>query len=328
VSEIPKKAAVGEDTGTVPASSALEDALEPSDIDVRAIADQLWEKRFGRILLVDTVSSTNTALFEVARSGEPEGLVLVAEHQTRGRGRRDRRWLAATGKSLLLSALCRPSLAPERSGLVAVATGVALLDACQAIGLRGMALKWPNDLVHGRKKAAGILIEGGRDSAGEGFYVIGVGVNVHWKEDDFPPELAGMATSLDLVAAEEGLLESLAEKDQEGARMATESHTEESRLESSEHKSKLSRGQILARFLTSLGDRISQAEQDPDGLVADYRENLSTIGQEIIAKTDRGEVTGEAVDVDEAGDLVVRRPDGTPYVITAADVTELRPAAS
>ncbi|HUB69887.1 MAG TPA: biotin--[acetyl-CoA-carboxylase] ligase [Acidimicrobiales bacterium] len=147
--------------------------------------------RFSRTAQYSEVSSTNTLALEEARRGAPEGLVVVADHQTAGRGRFDRRWEAPPSSSLLFSVLARPGeagLPADRRHLAVAALSLAIAQAAAHL-----VLKWPNDLLVAAgplagRKAAGILAEGGPDDA----LVIGAGVNVHWAPEG--------AASLDEVA--------------------------------------------------------------------------------------------------------------------------------
>jgi BirA family transcriptional regulator, biotin operon repressor / biotin---[acetyl-CoA-carboxylase] ligase len=148
---------------------------------------------FHEVRWFDSLDSTNRYLLDEARRGAPEGIVAVADHQTAGRGRRGRDWVAPPGSSLLVSVLLRPSLAPEQTQLVAMACGVAMADAVERVAGFAPALKWPNDLVVGDRKLAGILAE-----ADNGAVVVGIGVNVNWHE--FPPDLAESATACNLEA--------------------------------------------------------------------------------------------------------------------------------
>src|ERR1700731_1016213 len=105
------------------------------------------------------VASTNAVAMEMARAGAPEGLVVVADHQTAGRGRLGRSWESPPGASLLASILLRPVLPPARLALCAGAVALAAADACAALTGVEPRLKWPNDLVVGGRKLAGILAE-------------------------------------------------------------------------------------------------------------------------------------------------------------------------
>ncbi|MFA7270316.1 MAG: biotin--[acetyl-CoA-carboxylase] ligase [Sterolibacterium sp.] len=166
----------------------------PEPLDLAAIATALGDlsKRFD-VHILGECDSTNTRLMAFAESGAPAGSVIVAEHQTAGRGRRGHRWLSATGASLTFSLLWR--FPPERSlaGL-SLAAGVALARALEGLGVAGIALKWPNDVLLRGGKLAGVLIElvpGSRTSAA----VIGVGLNLRLT-DELPPEIRQNAAAL------------------------------------------------------------------------------------------------------------------------------------
>jgi BirA family biotin operon repressor/biotin-[acetyl-CoA-carboxylase] ligase len=128
-----------------------------------------------RILKVSVTGSTNADVLAKARAGEPAGLVLVAAHQTAGRGRLDRRWEAPAGTNLLVSLLFRPAGPPAQWHRCATAVAVAAAAACRDLGVDA-AIKWPNDLVVGDDKLAGLLAEGD----GRGAIVVGMGLNVGW----------------------------------------------------------------------------------------------------------------------------------------------------
>lgn len=140
---------------------------------------RLAATRFEDVTWLAEVGSTNDEVATRARAGAPEGVVVVADVQRAGRGRRGRTWEARPGSSLLVSVLLRPP-APH---LAAIAGGLAALDA---VGLDGASLKWPNDLVvEGRGKLAGILAEG--VGGGRGMVVVGLGLNVDWGDAPLPP---------------------------------------------------------------------------------------------------------------------------------------------
>jgi BirA family biotin operon repressor/biotin-[acetyl-CoA-carboxylase] ligase len=131
--------------------------------------------RFTEIQALTVTDSTNRVAAARAASGSPEGLVVVAERQTAGRGRLDRSWESEAGAALLVSILLRPAgLRPSRYYLLTAAAGVAAREACQRVGGFVPDLKWPNDLLVGERKLAGILAE----ATGQAV-VVGMGLNVH-----------------------------------------------------------------------------------------------------------------------------------------------------
>lgn len=143
------------------------------------------------------VDSTNRVALDLARSGAPEGVVVVSSWQTAGRGRRGRAWDAAPGSSLLVSVLLRPALDAARLHLAVAVVSLAAADACEAVAGFRPGLKWPNDLVVGDRKLAGVLAE-----VAGGAVVVGMGLNVA-SGASWPPgavaaeEVAGHALEAD-----------------------------------------------------------------------------------------------------------------------------------
>jgi BirA family biotin operon repressor/biotin-[acetyl-CoA-carboxylase] ligase len=137
-----------------------------------------------------SLDSTNRRALDAARAGAPDGLVVVADEQTAGRGRLGRRWEAPPGSSLLVSVLLRDSGDPARA---VMAAGVALAAAVEDVAGIEAGLKWPNDLVVDDRKLAGLLAEAEGDAL-----VVGAGCNVNW--DSFPEELRATATACNLEA--------------------------------------------------------------------------------------------------------------------------------
>jgi BirA family biotin operon repressor/biotin-[acetyl-CoA-carboxylase] ligase len=150
--------------------------------------------RFGDVRWVEETDSTNTRLLEDARAGAPEGRVLVADHQTAGRGRLGRRWEAPPASSLLVSVLLRPSVPLGRAHLVTMAAGLAASDACEAVAGVRPGLKWPNDLVVDDAKLAGLLAESVVEGDVLRALVVGMGLNVTAAPAEGATSLASHAT--------------------------------------------------------------------------------------------------------------------------------------
>ena len=138
-------------------------------------------------------TSTNDRLRELAEGGAPGGFVVTAGVQTAGRGRQGRTWVAPPGKALLYSALLRPlTLASE---VLPLAVPLAVCEAVEALAPVECRVKWPNDVWIEERKVAGVLIEARADGEG-GFAVIGVGLNVSTRPDEFPSDVREIATSV------------------------------------------------------------------------------------------------------------------------------------
>jgi BirA family biotin operon repressor/biotin-[acetyl-CoA-carboxylase] ligase len=144
--------------------------------------------RFSDIRRFATIDSTNRYVLECAATGAADGLVAVADEQTAGRGRLGRSWIAPPGAALLVSVLLRPALPADRMHLVTLAAALALVDVVP----EDARVKWPNDVVVGDRKLAGILAE----ADGGGAVVVGMGCNV--RSDWFPVELRDVATATSL----------------------------------------------------------------------------------------------------------------------------------
>ena len=164
--------------------------------------------RFHDLRWVDETGSTNRDLAAEAARGAPEGVVLVADLQTAGRGRLDRSWVSPAGGSLLMSVLLRPRMAASDAHLLGTAMGVAAAEACADVAGVEPGLKWPNDLVvpgpgDRDRKLAGVLAESSLEGAALASVVVGLGLNVNWPTDwssEGSPELADLAVALNQLA--------------------------------------------------------------------------------------------------------------------------------
>jgi BirA family biotin operon repressor/biotin-[acetyl-CoA-carboxylase] ligase len=260
-------------------------------LDERTRARLAGETRFSDIRLLDEIDSTNRYLLAQAAAGAAEGLVAAAEHQTAGRGRLGRTWIAPPGGSLLMSMLLRPSALPsDRRHLVTVAVALAGAAACDEVAGFRPALKWPNDLVVDDLKLAGILAE-----AFDGGVVVGMGLNVNWPRDALPEG----ATATNQVAGREVDREEL---------FVTLLDRLEGRCQQLEGEE--------GRLVLAADYRAASATLG--------RQVKATLA-------DQNVVTGTAEAIDDAGHLWVRQPaanggGGGLVEITAGDVVHLRPA--
>jgi BirA family biotin operon repressor/biotin-[acetyl-CoA-carboxylase] ligase len=141
------------------------------------------------------VESTNTEANRLAREGAPEGTLVVANAQTRGRGRLGRSWASPPGTGLYLSIILRPDCAPDRLPRLTLTAGVAVASAIQETGISPQ-LKWPNDILIADRKTGGILTEAVFDKTGIGFAILGIGINVNTKLDELPSSVRSQAMSL------------------------------------------------------------------------------------------------------------------------------------
>ena len=287
--------------------------------------------RFAEVEWHDEIGSTNTELLDRARSGAPEGMVLIADLQTAGRGRRGRRWTAPPGTSLMMSVLLRPPpgpLPPTRAALVTLAVGLAAADACEQVsGVRPL-LKWPNDLViagpadrdaaggesaghdvdgHGAvrhdRKLAGILAESISTQGLLSAVVVGMGLNTGWPE--VPAELEGVATSLNLESGAPVDRTLLAHRVLEGL---------ETRYE------------LLCRAADGAGAAIVLDEARRNSATLGHRVRVSLDATTDALANDARSLEGVASDLDAAGRLLITDDAGAVHTVAVGDVVHLRPA--
>jgi BirA family biotin operon repressor/biotin-[acetyl-CoA-carboxylase] ligase len=147
-----------------------------------------------RLLVRESAESTNDEVRLLGQAGAADGLVVLAERQTAGRGRRGAAWFSPAGESLAFSILIRPEEPKSLWPRLALAAGLAVAEAVETFGAQA-GIKWPNDVWIGHRKTAGILVEAGSD-----FAIIGIGLNVNTTE--FPPEVSEIATSLRLETSQ------------------------------------------------------------------------------------------------------------------------------
>jgi BirA family biotin operon repressor/biotin-[acetyl-CoA-carboxylase] ligase len=166
------------------------DRLSPAELGPRLTGT--WR----RIVWRAEVDSTQHLARECARAGAPEGTVVLAESQTQGRGRLGRTWFSPAGRNVYGTVVLRPPCPPAVVPQVALVAGVAVADAVrEAVGLEAR-VKWPNDVLVGGRKVAGVLTEMEGEAERVGFVLVGIGVNVNVEPSEFPPDVAATATSL------------------------------------------------------------------------------------------------------------------------------------
>ena len=272
----------------------------------------LWQA----VEVVDRTGSTNADLLAMALGGAPEGVVLAAEEQSAGRGRMGRAWVSPPRAALTFSLLVRPAaVPPARRGWLPLLAGVAVATAVTAVTGVQTRLKWPNDVLTGPAKLAGILAEAAGDAV-----VVGVGLNVSTEPGELPPAGPGAlaATSLRIAASAAKGRAALAAKGR-AAPAAPERAAPEPERE-------LLLVAILAGFERWYQDWC-RAGGDPErsGLRAGYTELSGTIGRRVRAELPGGQVlSGPAVGVDPDGRLLVRVSSGTVVPVAAGDVVHLR----
>lgn len=240
------------------------------------------------VLYFDSIDSTNSHAKVLAQAGAPHGTVLIADHQTGGRGRMGRSFSSPAGSGIYMTVILRPDCLPEALMHLTCATAVAVCDATEdAAGFRP-GIKWTNDLVSGGKKLGGILTELSIDFAtGKVQYaIIGVGINCSQQTPDFPPEIRDMAASLTMVTGKP-----------------------------------VDRAKMAAAMILRLSQMSDILLTDKAGLMASYEKDCITVGQEIVLLRGEERSYGKAIGIDSEGGLIVVFRDGTTKTVTSGEVS-------
>ena len=255
----------------------------------RQILEQLpesypWKEHFHYF---EEIDSTNTRIKAMAKAGAPHGTVLIADRQTGGHGRMGRSFHSPGGMGIYMSILLRPNCAPMELLHLTCAAAVAMCDAVEkAAGFRP-GIKWTNDLVHQKRKLGGILTELGLNTKGMVDYaVIGIGINCCQQLPDFAPDIQSIAGSLAMAAG-----------------------------------TVIDRSKVAAAMMENLHSMSKTLFSGRAAMLECYRRNCITLGKDISLV--RGEEVrhGHAMDVDEAGALVVRFPDGHTEAVSSGEVS-------
>ncbi len=255
--------------------------LSAAALNAVARGGGLWRE----IRVVEETGSTNADVRVAAEQGEAEGLVVIAEKQSGGRGRLDRQWESPARASVLMSLLLRPTVAAARLPLLPLVTGLSVVEAVRAVAELPAAVKWPNDVLVDGRKLGGILVERTPDGA----VVVGIGVNVTTRPDELPVPTGTSIQIAGGVPDRESLLKEV--------------------LRAVERR--------YAVFAASGGA--------PDSVLPAYREVCDTVGRVVdVQLPDGASARGVAMTVDDGGMLVVRGADGVERTWSAGDVVHVR----
>lgn len=263
-----------------------DDAARP--LDLTAIESATAPLRIGQPLLhLPAIPSTNSEAMTRAQQGAAEGTLVTTDHQTAGRGRMGRSWVALPNEQLALSLILHPTFPPH---FLVMASALAVAEAIEATASVRPAIKWPNDVLIEGRKVCGILIETSIATSGT-VAVLGIGINVNGSLAAYP-ELAERATTL---------------------------------ADALGHP--IPREPLLIDLLRRLDDLYSALRTDGTGgeqarrqLREAWRARLATLGQRVTIQQNGQVLTGIAADVDAMGALELVADDGTRHTITWGDV--------
>jgi BirA family biotin operon repressor/biotin-[acetyl-CoA-carboxylase] ligase len=280
------------------------EATQSSQLDLEALQGELDTQIFGRhsrLVFVPVVDSTNILAMQLARQGAEEGTVVLTDSQTAGKGRLGRQWLDVQGRHVLSSTVLSPQFSPY---LLVMIASLAVVNTITSICKVVASIKWPNDILIGNRKVAGILIETSHDQQGRMLAIVGIGVNVNGSSNQL-----ATSTGTDL---------------QRPGATATTLQSECGHV--------VSREAFIAHLLQNLEAfylRLQQEAKEPVAKVnqatsrlirEQWRSQLSTLGRHIEVRQGNTVVSGVAEDVDDTGELLLRCHSGKLVSITWGDI--------
>jgi BirA family biotin operon repressor/biotin-[acetyl-CoA-carboxylase] ligase len=259
----------------------------PDQLSPGSIAAGLQTTVVGReIIAFPEVGSTNTEAFRLAESGALEGTVVLAELQNRGKGRLGRKWESPGGVNIYCSVILRPAILPVATPQLTFVSSLAVCRAIETVPGLSPLIKWPNDILLGGRKVAGLLNELSAETDRVNFLVLGIGLNVNMAERQFPPDLRHPATSL--------------------------------AIEAGHHISRLD---ILRALLTELDGLYARYLQEGfSPLKSEWEKRSSLCGRRVRVSSLGDDSEGVAVGIDDDGALLVRNDNGGVNRVLAGDV--------
>jgi len=262
-------------------------AASPDKLLPAEIKHNLGTKLLGRnVIFFDAVPSTNDLAFNLAIEGSAEGTVVVAETQTKGKGRLGRSWSSPKHKGIYLSLILRPKISPAQSPVITLMVSSSICKAIQEVCGIEARIKWPNDILLQNKKLGGILTEINAEADRVHFLIIGIGLNVNNDKNSLLPG----AVSL---------------KEAQGC-----------------HFSRLNLAQEVLRKIEE--DYFVFQKQGSLAIIESWREYNSTLGKRVRVSSDSGQLEGIAVDIENDGGLLIRDDLGLTRKVMAGDVTHCR----
>ena len=251
------------------------------------IISQLRTGWMGReIRVLDEADSTNLRVKAAAGEGASAGLVILAEQQTDGRGRRGRAWQSPAGENIYMTVLLRPDFEPEKAPMLTLLAACAAARAVYQPGEKRPQIKWPNDLVMNGKKICGILTEMGMKGVSTEYVIVGIGINCN--QTEFPEEIQKKATSLKC-----------------------------------EYGHEVCREEIVARFLQefeSLYEEFAR-RKSLEFIQDEYETLLVNEGKRVCVLEPGKEWTGVAAGITETGELIVKKDSGEICEISSGEVS-------
>lgn len=260
------------------------DSLVKTEI-LSDLSTEKWGKEF--LYTFDEVDSTNELAKSYALAGKPEGTVVVAEKQLKGKGRLGRTWVSPKGQGIWVSVVIRPNILPHKAPQITFALAVGMVRAIfKASGIKAQ-IKWPNDILINGRKVAGILTELSAEIERVNYIVFGIGLNVNQNFNNFPEELRNKAISLKIASGQ-----------------------------------LLPRVEVLKAMLEELEKVYNEyLKFGFDYILEEWKLKSNTLGKEVQILMSDSTLEGTAIDVDKDGFLIIRDKKNILHRIIAGDVS-------
>lgn len=255
-----------------------------TDTELECLLSSKWLGK--EIIYKNQIDSTNILAKKLADQGIGHGTVVVADHQVEGKGRRGRNWESPSGTGIWMSIILRPNIHPRNASMLTLVMALSVCQAIEEVTSLRPQIKWPNDILLNNKKVCGILTEMSAEMTSVNHIVVGVGVNVNVKS--FSPQLADMATSLEI-----------------------------------EGKKEIKRVLLAGAIIKSFEEKyeVFTKHEDLRDLKEDYESKLINIGKEVRILQPSGDLIGQALGINQEGELLIKKADGEILAIYAGEVS-------
>ena len=258
------------------------DVMTKEELD--SVTDTRWAGK--NVIYYDVTDSTNLRIKQLGDEGAPHGTLAVADSQTAGRGRRGHGWESPEGGSIYMSVLLRPQFRPDKASMLTLVAACSVAEGIMHCEDVNVQIKWPNDIIIGGKKLAGILTELSTQIDYINHVTVGIGINVNIQE--FPGEICDTATSLQIECG----------------------HT-------------VRRAPVIAEVMKRLEENYETflKTEDLTGLMEKYSELLVNKERDVLIIGAKEQYQGHALGITPTGELIVRREDGTKQTVYAGEVS-------
>jgi BirA family biotin operon repressor/biotin-[acetyl-CoA-carboxylase] ligase len=258
----------------------------------RLINKHLKTKTFGRVIrFYREVESTNDVAFDLAKEGAAEGTVVIADTQTKGRGRLQRKWISPPGFNLYMSIIFRPSISSKDATILTLVSSIALFETVNSHGIKSQ-IKWPNDLLINRRKVAGVLTEMEPDGERVEFVLVGLGVNLNMTREvmnNLMGEVSEIATSVREELGRE-----------------------------------VDRSEFAANLINLLEKWYDEFNsKGKSNIIGEWKKRWGDLNKRVRVRIDGNVIEGIAYDLDQNGFLLIKKDNGEIERIIAGDVTVL-----